>query len=89
LLVETYWVLKSMGLMTSFMKASLVEALSKIANVAFAGLAEGAYAFIFQAFGLPAAAGFTLSLVKRLRSLAIAAIGLGVIALIPRLGRQR
>jgi hypothetical protein len=89
LLVETYWALKSMGLMTSFMKASLIETLTKIANVAIAGVAEGAYAFIFRAFALPAAAGFALSLVKRLRSMAIAVIGLGVIALIPDHGRRR
>jgi hypothetical protein len=89
LLVETYWALKSMGLTTSFMKASLIETLTKIANVAVAGVAEGAYAFIFRAFALPAAAGFTLSLVKRLRSLAIAGIGLGVIGLIPNRARRR
>jgi hypothetical protein len=32
--------------------------------------------------GLPAAAGFALSLVKRMRSLAFALIGLGILALV-------
>jgi len=80
LLFETYWALISMGVMASFLTATLAEILTKLANVAFAGVAEGAYALLFHALGLPAAAGFTLSLVKRMRSLAFALIGLGILA---------
>ena len=83
LLVETYWALVSMGVMVSFLTASITEILSKLANVAFAGAAEGAYALLFHALGLPAAAGFALSLVKRMRSLAYALIGLGILAVVP------
>jgi hypothetical protein len=83
LLVETYWALVSMGLMTSFLMASMAEILTKLANVAFAGVAEGAYALLFHALQLPAAAGFALSLVKRMRSLAYALIGLGILAMVP------
>jgi uncharacterized protein (TIRG00374 family) len=83
LLFETYWALVSMGVMASFLTATLAEILTKLANVAFAGVAEGAYALLFHALGLPAAAGFTLSLVKRMRSLAYALIGLGILAVVP------
>ena len=82
LLVETYWSLISMGLNTSFLTASLAEILTKLANVAFVGVAEGAYVFLFHALALPVTAGFTLALVKRLRSLALAVIGLASLSLI-------
>ena len=83
LLIETYWALISMGVMVSFLTASISEILSKLANLAFAGAAEGAYALLFHALGLPAAAGFALSLIKRMRSLAYALIGLGILAVVP------
>jgi hypothetical protein len=83
LLFETYWAMVSMGVMVSFLTATLAEILTKLANVAFAGVAEGAYALLFHALGLPAVAGFTLSLVKRMRSLAFALIGLGILAVVP------
>jgi uncharacterized protein (TIRG00374 family) len=83
LLVETFWALVSMGLTTSFLTASMAEILTKLANVAFAGVAEGAYALLFHALGLPAAAGFALSLVKRMRSLSFAIIGLAILAATP------
>jgi len=83
LLFETYWALVSMGVMASFITATLAEILTKLANVAFAGVAEGAYALLFHALGLPAAAGFTLSLLKRMRSLAFALIGLGILTVVP------
>jgi hypothetical protein len=38
---------------------------------------------IFDSIGLASAAGFTLSLAKRLRSLAVAAVGLGGLTLMP------
>jgi hypothetical protein len=82
LLVETYWALTSMGLTTTFIGASLAEILTKVANVTFAGATEGGYAFLFSALGLPAAAGFTLALIKRLRSVAFALTGLGIFAVI-------
>jgi uncharacterized protein (TIRG00374 family) len=83
LLMETYWALISMGVATSPLMASIAEILTKLANIAFAGAAEGAYVLLFLALGLPAAAGFALSLVKRMRSLAFALIGLGILALLP------
>jgi hypothetical protein len=79
LLIETYWTLLSMGVSVTAVTAALVEILSKPANMASAGITEGAYALLFRTFTLPAAVGFTLSLVKRLRSLVIATVGLAVL----------
>lgn len=83
LLMETYWALISMGVAASPLMASIAEIMTKLANVAFAGAAEGAYVLLFHALGLPAAAGFALSVVKRMRSLAFALIGIGILALLP------
>jgi hypothetical protein len=83
LLLEVYWALLSMGVTVSAVTAFLSEVLTKLANVVLiAGAAEGAYAIVFSALGLPAAAGFTLSLLKRARSLAVALIGIGSLALL-------
>jgi hypothetical protein len=45
------------------------------------GAAEGTYALIFQAVGLPALAGFSLALARRLRTLLVA--GVGLVFLVP------
>jgi hypothetical protein len=44
------------------------------------GVAEGTYAVIFSVFGLSAAAGFTVSFVRRLRSIVTAAIGMAAMS---------
>src|SRR5262249_45724259 len=85
LLLETYFALITMGLTVSLLTASMTEIMTKVANVGFVGAAEGAYVFLFHALGLPSAAGLALSLVKRLRSLAYALLGLGILALFPNL----
>jgi hypothetical protein len=88
LVFEVYWALRSMGLSITFGTALLVEALTKIANgVQVVGATEGGYALVFNWLGLPAVAGFTLSFVKRVRSLAVAGIGLGLLALVARTSR--
>ena len=43
------------------------------------GASEGGFALVFSWLGLTAAAGFTLSLVKRVRSVTVAAVGLGLL----------
>jgi hypothetical protein len=84
LVLETYWVMVSMKLSFPLYYAPLVESLTKVINMAlFIGATEGAYAVIFDSIGLASAAGFTLSLAKRLRSLAVAAVGLGGLTLMP------
>jgi hypothetical protein len=83
LILETYWALVAMHLTRSLQLASLVEVLSKLAGLGSVGGTEGAYALLFIALGLPPAAGFALSLVKRIRSLTITVIGLAGVAIFP------
>ena len=47
--------------------------------VEFVGATEVAFAVLFTWLGMPAAIGFTLSLVKTLRSLTAAGIGIGLL----------
>lgn len=60
----------------------LLEGGTKFANTAFffipgrVGAGEGTYAIVFEALGLPAAAGFTMPLIRRLRSMLISGTGL-------------
>jgi hypothetical protein len=84
LVVETYWVMASMSIAFPPLYPLLVESVTKIVNVAlFVGATEGVYALIFDALGLVSAAGFTLSLTKRLRSLTVAALGLAIMSILP------
>ena len=77
LVFDVYWTIASMGLARPFNMALIVEVLTKLVNVVqLVGAAEGGYAMVFEWLGMSAAAGFTLSLVKRVRSLAVATIGL-------------
>jgi hypothetical protein len=95
LLLETWWAITAMGVDVSFLTSALAETLTKVVNLAFlAGVAEGAYAVLFGALGLAAAAGFTLSLLKRIRSLVFAIAGLASLTLLTarpgeRLMRER
>jgi len=62
----------------------LIEAATKFVGLAFffipgqMGAAEGTYAVVFKAVGLPASAGFAVALARRLRSLLVAAAGLAL-----------
>jgi hypothetical protein len=47
------------------------------------GVSEGAYALVFI-MGLSAAAGFALAFLRRARTLAIAAVGLTILAVLTR-----
>jgi hypothetical protein len=83
LVIELYWSIKSMGVPITFGGAAMVEALTKLANVIqFVGATEGGYVVVFTWLGMSGAVGFTLSLVKRVRGLAVAALGLGTLALL-------
>ena len=82
LFLEAYWGIVSMGIDVSFLTAALSEVLTKVANIALFGASEGAYAVMFAALGLPGAVGFALSVLKRARSLAVAGIGMGSLALL-------
>jgi hypothetical protein len=48
------------------------------------GVSEGAYAVVFNAMGLSAAAGFALAFLRRARTLVVAGIGLWTLAVLTR-----
>lgn len=81
LIVELYWMMKMLTLAFPLVYPILIEAGSKLANTAFffiparVGASEGVLAVMFGIVGLPAAAGFTVSFARRLRSLIVAVIG--------------
>jgi hypothetical protein len=82
LIFELYWILRTMHLSFPMVYPFLIEAAIKFIRQAFffvpaqVGVAEGAYAFVFEVLGLPAAAGFALSFVRRLRRLLVAGVGI-------------
>lgn len=90
LIVELFWIMKLLALVFPLVYPVLIEAGSKLANTAFffiptrIGAAEGVMAFMFRIVGLPAAAGFTVSLARRLRSLLVAIIGAIVLSSLSR-----
>ena len=90
LVFEIYWALTSMGVAVSIAAALLVEALTKVANVIqIIGATEGSYALVFDWMGMTATVGFTLALMKRVRSVAVAVLGLGALTLIDRAAPSR
>jgi hypothetical protein len=48
------------------------------------GTAEGSYAVIFGALGLPVAAGFSVAFFRRFRSILIASVGLAALNALTR-----
>ncbi|HEV8129919.1 MAG TPA: lysylphosphatidylglycerol synthase domain-containing protein [Acidobacteriota bacterium] len=82
LIFEIFWILYAMNLPGTMLQAFLIEASTKFTSVAFffipaqLGAVEGTTVVIFKTLGLPIAAGLSLSLVQRLRSLILAAAGL-------------
>jgi len=80
LVTEIYWTVGSMGIALGFETALKIEVLTKAANVIqFVGVTEAGYSVLFSWLGMSAAVGFTLSLVKLLRSLTAAAVGLAIL----------
>lgn len=84
LVMEVFLVLRAMREFTSVLDPVLIEGGSKFTALAFffipgqVGAAESVYTLIFNALGLPAAAGFALALTRRIRSLVFSGIGLAV-----------
>ncbi|PYR59449.1 MAG: hypothetical protein DMF85_07695 [Acidobacteria bacterium] len=82
LATEVWLVFASVGLRFSPVDPWVVEGGVKFVNVAFffipgqIGASEGVYSLILVALGLPSAVGLTLSLVRRIRALLVAALGL-------------
>ncbi len=85
LVMEVWIVLTTLGYSLRWTDPLIVEGGRKVTTAAFAfvpgqfGASEGVYALLAGAIGLPAAAGLTLALVRRVRGLLVASAG--VIAL--------
>ncbi len=85
LILEVAWILHALGLSAPAFQPAIIEASAKFIGMAFffvplqVGAAEGSYVVIFGALGLPAAAGFSLAFVRRLRSLLVASAGLAAL----------
>jgi Lysylphosphatidylglycerol synthase TM region len=81
LTMEIWIVIAALGFPFSWTDPLIVEGGAKFVAIAFAfvpgqiGASEGAYTLLVTAIGLPAAAGLTLALVRRLRGLLVAAAG--------------
>lgn len=86
LIVEIWIVVAALGFRLSWRDPLIVEGGVKFIAIAFSfipgqfGASEGVYALLFGAIGLPTAAGLTLALVRRVRSLLVAAAGVVVLA---------
>jgi hypothetical protein len=90
LVAELYWLMRTLDLEFPITYPLLIESAGKFATFAFffipgrLGAAEGTFAVIFGAVGLPAAAGFSVSLARRVRSLLVAGAGATALSLITR-----
>ncbi|HEY7186271.1 MAG TPA: lysylphosphatidylglycerol synthase domain-containing protein [Vicinamibacterales bacterium] len=90
LVFELFWLLRAIHVVVPGSSVFLIEAWAKFFDFAFLlvplqlGVLEGTYASIFGVLGLPLPAGFVLAFVRRARSLAIASVGLAMLALMTR-----
>lgn len=85
LVLELAWILNALDMATPATSALIIESATKFITVVFffvplqMGASEGAYAVVFDALGLSAAVGFSVSFFRRFRSLAVAGIGLAAL----------
>jgi hypothetical protein len=90
LVLELFCLMKALDLAAARPYAFVIEASTKVVGIAFlfiplqVGVAEGTYTLIFNAMGLPAAAGFALAFLRRARSLIVASVGLATFAALTR-----
>jgi hypothetical protein len=81
LVCEIYWTIRSLGVPVSGLSALFIEVMTRgLTTIEFVGATEMGFALVFTWLGMPAAIGFTLSLVKTLRSVTAAGIGISVLA---------
>jgi hypothetical protein len=91
-IVELYVILRALELGAGVGLATLIEGATKFIGLAFffvpgqVGASEGAHAIIFEAVGLPAAAGFTVPFIRRIRSVVVAGLGLVGLSWLTRRG---
>ena len=90
LVLELFWLLRALDLVTPASYPFVIEASAKVSGVTILfiplqlGAMEGTYAVVFDTIGLPAAAGFALAFARRARSLIVAGIGLTALGLLTR-----
>lgn len=88
LMLEVFVALRAMGVAVPTHYPFLIEGGIKFVSVAFffiptqVGVSEGTYAILFDTLGVTAAAGVSLAFIRRLRTLAVAAIGLVAIVVL-------
>ena len=86
LVLELLVLLAALGVATAPLSPVLIEASAKAIGIVFMfvpqqmGVAEGTYALIFGVLALPAAAGFAIALLRRIRALIVTGIGLALLA---------
>jgi hypothetical protein len=84
--IELYAILRALALPAGVWTAFLIEGATKFIGLAFffipgqIGASEGAHTAIFDVLGFPAAAGFSVPLIRRIRSAIVAGIGLTVLS---------
>jgi len=92
LVLELFVLLRSTGQPFSASRPFLIESVTKFINLGFffipaqMGAAEGVYAAVFEALGLPASAGFSVALARRLRNLLVSGAGLAFLSMLRRRG---
>ena len=85
LVLELAWILRALDFATPMTSALVIESATKFITVVFffvplqMGASEGAYVIVFGALGLSGAVGFSVSFVRRFRSLLVASIGLAAL----------
>jgi hypothetical protein len=85
LVFEVYWAIRSIGVAVSAQSALFIEIMTRaLTIVECVGATEMGFAVVFTWLGLPAAIGFTLSLVRTLRSVTTAGIVIGVLTIYQR-----
>lgn len=92
-IAELYVILRALELGAGLGTVVLIEGATKFIGLAFffipgqVGASEGAHTIVFEAVGLPAAAGFTVPFIRRIRSAVVAALGLLGLSMLTRAGR--
>ena len=87
-MAEIYVVLTALVTRTAWWYPAMIEGAAKFSGVVFAfipaqvGAAEGVYAFLTGLLGLSTTAGLMLALVRRIRGVLVAAIGVGALTLL-------
>jgi hypothetical protein len=90
LILELYWIVNSSGVSLQVFQAFLIEAATKFVALGFffvpmqVGVAEKTYSVVFATLGLPLAAAIVMSLVRRIRTIVVSAIGLTALARMTR-----